>query len=290
MHYIATRLAMAAVRPQADDTWLDVTDPDNVVMYERDFTGKWVPSSRKPPMPRADYTIAPNVNGGDGDELQVRSIFATIQGEGPFSGRRATFIRLTGCNLRCFWCDTEWSDTGDARLSLDEIMGRVRNVNFAYSNANPLVVITGGEPVRQPLGPLLNRLTACGCDVQIETAGTLWQPVLEFRTINGRALTIVCSPKTPRIHPYIFARADAFKYVLRHGEVSLDDMLPSRSTQIPGAYARLRPPREGAPVYVTPCDTGDERLNARNRETVAEAAKRHGYIAQVQIHKLMGVP
>ena len=57
--------------------------------------------------------------------LQVHEIFHTIQGEGPFSGRPAVFIRLSGCNLRCWFCDTEWDDDNDPFLSPDEIMKQI---------------------------------------------------------------------------------------------------------------------------------------------------------------------
>ena len=218
---------------------------------------------------------------GDGTRLQVTEIFHSIQGEGPYAGRPAIFIRLTGCNLRCWWCDTEWNDETDPYLSVEEIIQQARDL---AQGTTTLAVITGGEPVRQPLQRLLPALHQCGFCPQIETAGTLWQDCLAEPYVD-----IVVSPKTPKIDPRIYDHAFAFKYVIRAGEIG-DDGLPVRSTQIPGDNAVLARPRPGVPVYLSPCDEFDEEHNQANQRAVAATALMHGYRAGVQLHKILDLP
>ena len=218
---------------------------------------------------------------GDGTRLQVTEIFHSIQGEGPYAGRPAIFIRLTGCNLRCWWCDTEWNDETDSYLSVEEIIQQARDL---AQGTTTLAVITGGEPVRQPLHRLLPALHQCRLHPQIETAGTLWQDCLAEPYVD-----IVVSPKAPKIDPRVYDHAFALKYVIRAGETG-DDGLPVRSTQIPGDNAVLARPRPGVPVYLSPCDEFDEEHNRANRRAVAESALKHGYRAGVQLHKVLGLP
>lgn len=229
---------------------------------------------------------------GDGSRLQVREIWSTIQGEGPFSGYPAIFIRLTGCNLRCWFCDTAWDDANDPTMTVEEIMAQVRSKSLTKTAtfAPGLVVLTGGEPTRQNLSALIPALNDAGFHVQIETDGLFWQDCMA-----GSQITIVVSPKTPKIDENVWTMANAFKYVIRAGEVDYLDGLPDKSTQVQGAPSRLARPRPGAPVYLTPCDEPKEsdvfqvRTKA-NIHAVGQSALRHGYIAQVQVHKLLDLP
>jgi 7-carboxy-7-deazaguanine synthase len=100
--------------------------------------------------------------------LDVHSIFYTIQGEGPFSGFPAVFIRLAGCNLQCPHCDTEY--TQGRRLAYPEVVAEYVST---LSQPRGLVVITGGEPFRQNLTKLLQCLSDYRLLVQIESNGTL---------------------------------------------------------------------------------------------------------------------
>src|SRR5438094_5552488 len=75
--------------------------------------------------------------------LRVTEIFHSIQGESSHAGRPCVFVRLTGCNLRCTWCDSEYTFTGGERMSLDEVMARVRSYRCN------LIEVTGGEPLAQ---------------------------------------------------------------------------------------------------------------------------------------------
>src|SRR5438270_4808648 len=106
--------------------------------------------------------------------LRIAELFYSIQGEGSLVGVPSVFIRTTGCNLRCAWCDTpytSWQPEG-AELSLDQILDEVQ--------AHPArhVVVTGGEPMIAPeIIPLTERLRQLGLHITIETAGTVWKPV-----------------------------------------------------------------------------------------------------------------
>jgi 7-carboxy-7-deazaguanine synthase len=106
--------------------------------------------------------------------VQIAEIFESIQGEGPWAGTSSLFIRTSGCNLRCWFCDTpytSWKPEGTA-FSLDQLARRV-----ADSSA-PDVVLTGGEPMLVPdLVALTQRIRQLGRRLTIETAGTIDQPV-----------------------------------------------------------------------------------------------------------------
>lgn len=100
------------------------------------------------------------------DSLVVHEIYASIQGESTFAGVPCTFVRLTGCNLRCSWCDTPQAFKGGERLRREEVLAR------ALSFATPLVELTGGEPLLQPGAfPLLTELCDAGREVLVETSG-----------------------------------------------------------------------------------------------------------------------
>ena len=98
--------------------------------------------------------------------MQITEIFKSIQGESTYAGVPCIFIRLTGCNLRCTWCDTDYAFFGGEDLSLEEVIKRVE------SFPGKLVEITGGEPLLQEeVYPLMDRLLQKGYDVMLETSG-----------------------------------------------------------------------------------------------------------------------
>jgi len=98
--------------------------------------------------------------------MQITEIFKSIQGESTYAGLPCIFVRLTGCNLRCAWCDTEYSFHGGKKMTLDEVMQRV------YDFRGKLVEITGGEPLLQEeVYPLMDRLLAESYKVLLETSG-----------------------------------------------------------------------------------------------------------------------
>lgn len=100
--------------------------------------------------------------------MRITEIFYSIQGESSHVGRPCVFVRLTGCNLRCRWCDSEYTFTGGEKMSLEDVMDRVSSYGCR------LVEITGGEPLAQGEAfDLIRRLCDEGFEVLIETSGSI---------------------------------------------------------------------------------------------------------------------
>lgn len=227
--------------------------------------------------------------------LDVHSIFYTIQGEGPFCGTPAVFIRLAGCNLQCPGCDTDYTSNREF-LTLPTICARVALIgSLTPPNLfRGLVVITGGEPFRQNLDPLLRELVERGHYVQIETNGSLAPPdyfAFHHRTDLRRGAYIVCSPKAGKVHPRTESAACAFKYVMHADSVDPTDGLPVLALDHT-AHPRVARPRSvfaNRPIYLQPMDSQDPLQNARNRAVCVASCLKHGYILQLQVHKLLGM-
>lgn len=116
---------------------------------------------------------------------RVNEIFYTLQGEGAHSGIPAVFIRFSGCNLRCPWCDTDFSEYTE--MSADEIVTEALALYDIPNERRKMVVLTGGEPSLQVDKPLLDALHAAGFYICIETNGT--------RPLPEGIDWITCSPK-----------------------------------------------------------------------------------------------
>jgi 7-carboxy-7-deazaguanine synthase len=100
------------------------------------------------------------------DTLVVHEIYASIQGESTFAGVPCTFVRTTGCNLRCSWCDTTHAFYGGTRMARADVLAK------ALAHETPLVELTGGEPLLQPgVFPLMRELCEAGRTVLVETSG-----------------------------------------------------------------------------------------------------------------------
>lgn len=110
------------------------------------------------------------------DFLRVTEIFHSIQGESTWAGLPCTFVRLTGCPLRCVWCDTEYAFYGGEKIALDEIVRKVDAIGC------PLVEITGGEPlIHKNAFRLARRLLERGFTVLVETSGAIDVSPLDAR-------------------------------------------------------------------------------------------------------------
>ena len=168
--------------------------------------------------------------------MRVNEIFYSIQGEGAHSGEAAIFLRLSGCNLRCHFCDTEHQPYQN--LTENEICDEI-----AKYPAH-LVVITGGEPTLQLTRSLVDKIHDLGKMVAIETNGT--------REVPRNVDWVTVSPKAPfvgEIGKPIIKTAQEVKIVL--------DDLHTYDDPTFGIVA--------ARYFVQPCDTGDEQ---RNREII----------------------
>lgn len=108
--------------------------------------------------------------------LRITEIFHSVQGESTWAGLPCTFVRLTGCPLRCVWCDTAYAFHGGERMALDEILDRVRGIG------TNLVEVTGGEPLSHPNAfVLVARLLDAGHTVLVETSGAFDVAPLDAR-------------------------------------------------------------------------------------------------------------
>ncbi len=101
--------------------------------------------------------------------MQISEVYKSLQGESTYTGLPCVFVRLTGCNLRCTWCDTEYSFYGGKKMTLEQVFDEVEHLNPSRG----LVEITGGEPMLQEreVVPLMQRLLGAGYKVLLETSG-----------------------------------------------------------------------------------------------------------------------
>ncbi len=131
--------------------------------------------------------------------MQVTEIFRSIQGESTYAGLPCIFVRLTGCNLRCTWCDTAYAFHGGTRMSIDDVLGRVQELSSARGSDSGtdakmavklekpilLVELTGGEPLLQPdVVGLAQRLMAENYTVLVETSGERFVGILPQQVVK----------------------------------------------------------------------------------------------------------
>jgi organic radical activating enzyme len=234
----------------------------------------------------------------DSGKYDVQEVFHTLQGEGPFAGSPAVFVRLAGCVLLCPNCDTDYTSKR-AMQTPQEILDRIHKaLKYSHFIANEdryeercfptdLIVISGGEPFRQPIGALCEMLLAKGFRVQIETNGAVFQPG-PWADDN---LTIVCSPKGPKVHHELEPFIDAYKYVLGIEVYEHPDGLPNfvLGHKSSGKVARPRPGFQG-PIYLQPEDYANESTNYAILKKVMKNCMEHNYRLCLQLHKLLHLP
>jgi organic radical activating enzyme len=206
--------------------------------------------------------------------VQVVEAFRSIQGEGLWTGIPALFVRLTGCNLACSYCDTKhsWKEQG-TMVSLDDIVGVLQDWN--------VVVFTGGEPLlqREELVPMALELRTMGVDVHVETNGTI---ELSESDVDAFAW-ITVSPKDPDdLGPGLFY-ANELKVLCGQGAFSAEQVIDVWNV----ITERLVP----IPVVVQPLEVDDDEETASNIKMAVDVVKRIGNAhvrVGVQVHKLMG--
>lgn len=178
-------------------------------------------------------------------------------------------------------CDTDYT-SGRKMWSVDEITGHVRH------HRHKLVVITGGEPFRQPIYRLVRSLLMMGYEVQVETNGAAAPDARDWGAFYCMEVSVVCSPKTRRLHPGIPALVSAYKYVVQAGNVSAEDGLPLTALGNRWGVAR---PHSGftGDVFVQPLDEKDEAKNRANLDEALRSCLRHGYRLSLQLHKFLGM-
>jgi 7-carboxy-7-deazaguanine synthase len=213
--------------------------------------------------------------------LLIAELFYSLQGEGALVGVPSFFIRTSGCNLRCAWCDTpyaSWNPEG-TDLPLEQILDEAA----AYPTRH--VVVTGGEPLIQPeIVPLTERLRARGLHITIETAGTVFEPVAcDLMSISPKLAN--STPQSPwaarheelRFRPHVLADLMArYEYQLKFVIAAPDDALEARRmVEVTGA--------DPAKVFLMPEGTDPETLRRRGA-WLAEICKQEGYRFSPRLH------
>ncbi len=142
--------------------------------------------------------------------MQVTEIYASIQGESSFAGLPCIFVRLTGCNLRCTWCDAEYTFTGGRKMALEEVLAEVEKLAPIR-----LVEVTGGEPMLQAreVVPLMQRLVDSGYTVLLETSGE--RPLAEVPPEVHKIVDVKC-PQSGEPNTF---RADNLEALTQNDEV-----------------------------------------------------------------------
>ena len=213
--------------------------------------------------------------------MKIAELFYSIQGEGALVGVPSVFIRTSGCNLRCAWCDTpytSWQPEG-VEMELDRILDEVK--------AHPArhVVVTGGEPMIAPeIVPLTERLGALGMHVTVETAGTVFQPVFcDLMSISPKLANSVPDDRTGAQHDRLRIQPDVLRQLMRRYKYQLKFVVeqPEDMGEIRGLIEDLRAPRER--VILMPEGVEAERLQQR-AVWLAEICKEEGFRFSPRLH------
>ena len=200
--------------------------------------------------------------------MKVNEIFYSLQGEGHYTGTPAVFVRFAGCNLRCWFCDTDF-EKGD-EMSEDEIVEAVLHYPTRY------VVITGGEPTLQITASLCDKLHAHGLYLMMETNGT--RPLPEGCQIDW----ITCSPKLIDVEE---GKRKIATIRLRHID-ELKVVFEDSPTQDMALYEQI-PATE---YRLQPCDTQDPLCNqAILNKTIKYILQHPKWKLSLQTHKILNV-
>ena len=187
--------------------------------------------------------------------MKINEIFYSLQGEGHYTGTPAVFVRFAGCNLKCSFCDTDF--TSFTEMTEDDIVKETGKYPASH------IVITGGEPTLQITASLVSKLHEAGKYVQIETNGTNVLP--EGCNIDW----ITCSPKYKAVR---LQHIDELKVVYEGQDMSTYDTLTA-------AEYRLQP-----------CDTQDEEKNKEIlRQSIDFILKNPKWKLSLQTHKILNV-
>ena len=195
--------------------------------------------------------------------MRVNEIFYSLQGEGYYSGTPAVFVRLSGCNLRCPFCDTRHESGRE--MSEKEIVEAVGQYPARH------VVVTGGEPALQLTESLVDAMHATGRYVAVETNGT--------HPLPDNVDWVTLSPKSAFVDgaEVMLTRADEIK-VVYDGIHDPEGQLSTLNSQ----PSTLR--------FLQPCDTGDAARNRQITAATVEYIKRHPkWRLSLQIHKILNI-
>lgn len=196
-------------------------------------------------------------------KYRINEIFYSLQGEGKYTGHAAVFVRFSGCNLRCPFCDTDFSHYTE--MTAAEIVSRVNE----WKNCG-FVVLTGGEPTLQVDKELVGMLKDEGFYVAMETNGTGHVPEnVDWVTLSPKSCFVSHAPAL------VTMKVNEVKVVFD----GIHDPMP---------YGQLG---EGLYLNLQPCDTGDEHKNREVTRQCVEYIKQHPqWHLSLQTHKLISIP
>ena len=199
----------------------------------------------------------------------VKEMFGpTLQGEGAHAGRPCVFLRFAACSLACSWCDTDFAPEGATRLTAQEIVATLVELD---RHAARMVVVTGGEPTLQWDAPLSEALHAAGFRIHMESNGT--------RPLGGTVDWLTVSPK-PQFHPASISLVDDLP--ISELKVVIDDTVDAATLD---RYERRY---RCTHYFAQPCmDAEYARHLAR---TLALVQARPTWRLSLQLHKILGVP
>jgi 7-carboxy-7-deazaguanine synthase len=213
--------------------------------------------------------------------LRIAELFYSLQGEGALAGMPSVFVRTSGCNLRCAWCDTpytSWQPEG-TELPLERILDEVR------AHPTDYVVVTGGEPMIAPeIVPLTGRLRELGKHITIETAGTVFHPVdCDLMSISPKLANSRPEGEWAARHERTRINPEALGELTRRYEYQLKFVIekPEDIEEARALAAALETPRER--VILMPEGTDPERLRERAR-WLAELCKEEGFRFGPRLH------
>ena len=191
--------------------------------------------------------------------MKINEIFYSLQGEGHFTGRPAIFIRFAGCNLRCPFCDTDFSTFTE--MTEEEILANISRYPAHF------VILTGGEPSLQLTPSIITALKEAGYFISIETNGTHPLPTgIDWITLSPKSAFV-------KHAEVVLEYCNELKLVY-NGKVNPKDFLSIKADE----------------YYLQPCDTGNEIANAVILQSTIDYCKKHPlWSLSLQMHKIVGI-
>ena len=217
--------------------------------------------------------------------MKIAEIFYSIQGEGTLVGVPSVFVRTSGCNLRCVWCDTpytSWTPEG-AEMNLDEILACVRQYPAKHA------VVTGGEPMIAPgIVELTQALRQAGLHITIETAGTMYEPVAcDLMSISPKLANSTPQEREggrwAAQHERLRYQSDVLRKLIAEYPYQLKFVVATPEDLLEIAKMIQQIAADRSRVVLMPEGRDAETLHERGR-WIAEIAKQTGYRMSPRLH------
>ncbi len=188
--------------------------------------------------------------------MRINEIFYSLQGEGHFAGTPVVFVRFSGCNMRCPFCDTDFDEYSE--MTISDIVAAIKKYPAGR------VVLTGGEPTLQMTRELIDSIHEAGFKIHVETNGT--------HPLPAPVDWLTCSPKGGLMP--VVENIDELKVVFQGADLDYGKYLSVAARE----------------YYLQPCDTGDAASNRRILESAIEYVKSNPqWCLSLQLHKLIGI-